>query len=93
MCFAALPKSEFEFLFDIFAEVCNLYALLLHGVSVTDCDATVIFRVKVICYAERRSDFVFSAVSLADRSRFIKVGREIFCELIVDFNSLIAELL
>ena len=88
-----MQKSEFELLFDIFAEVCNLYALLLHCVSVTDCDATVIFRVKVIGYAERRADFVLSAISLTDGSRFIKVRREIFREFIVDFNSLVAELL
>ena len=85
--------SEFKLFFYIAAEIRDFYAFLLHRISVTNGYATVCFGIEIVCYAERRSDLVLPAVSLADRTRFIKIGGEVFCKFVVNLNSLVAEFL
>ena len=58
--------SEIDLGSDICVELIDGETYLLHGVSVTYRDLTVGFGVEVIGYAERSSDLVLAAISLAD---------------------------
>ena len=62
----------------------NLHTNLLHGVALTDRDASVRLGIKVICDAVRSSDLIFSSVTLADRSSVILFAVVLLGELRID---------
>ena len=75
--FCILIGSEFEPLFNVSAKLGHGHSHLLHAVAVTDGHAVIVFRLKVIGYAEGRSDLVLTAIALSDTSGLIIVNAEI----------------
>ena len=59
-------KSELDFFVNVVNQLVNGDSLLLHCVTVTNRYAVVLKRVEVVGDAHRRSDFVLTAVTLAD---------------------------
>ena len=64
---------EFNHLFNDASQIFDLYSLLSHVITVSDGYAAIILRVKVYCNANRRSDGILSAVSLANASSLIVI--------------------
>jgi hypothetical protein len=58
--------AEIDFLRDDCMQIFDLDTLLLHRVTVTDSDATVVKRIVVNCHAERSSDRILTTISLTD---------------------------
>ena len=58
--------AEINFLGDDCMEILDLDTLLLHRVTVTDSNATVVERIVVNCHAERSSDRILTTISLTD---------------------------
>lgn len=58
--------AEVDLLGDDAVELLDLDALLLHRITMTDGNATVVERVMVDSDAERSSDRILTAVSLTD---------------------------
>ena len=68
----------FQFLIKIIHKLLDLNALLLHGVTVADGNAAVLFkRVEIVGNAERRSYLVLTAVALAYLSRLVVLYGEV----------------
>ena len=61
-----------KLLCKISIQVFDLDSLLLHGIPVAYGNCSVFFRLKVISYAEWRSNLILTAVTLADISTVIK---------------------
>ena len=68
------PALKIEFAVKPVLQVSNGNPFLLHCISVPDGDTLVLFGLEVIADAERRADFIFSSVSLADGSAVIKIA-------------------
>ena len=49
-------------------QIVNGDTLLLHRIAVANRNAAVIFAVKIIGQAERRTDFILTAVTLSNRT-------------------------
>ena len=90
---AADSKSELEALGDVCLNLGYGNSYLLHGISLTNGYAAVVFGFKVVGYAERSSDFVLAAISLTDRACFIKLNGKFLCKLVVKLKRLFGELL
>ena len=81
--------SEIDLGSDICVELIDGETYLLHGVSVTYRDLTVGFGVEVIGYAERSSDLVLAAISLADGAGVVEIDAVLFTESLADFPRLV----
>ena len=78
-------KSENELGFDIVFELGNRHADLLHSVAVAHGNAFILERIEVHGNADRRDDFVLTAVALADLTRFVVFYVEMLAEFGVNF--------
>ena len=80
-------------LFKVFFQLCKGNAFLLHCVAITHRHAAVVFRVEVNGNAVRRTDFVLTAVTLADTACFVVVAGKFLKQIGVNFRCLVAEFL
>ena len=84
--------SEFYFLCDIVVELVDRNSFLLHCIAVTDGHAAVLSAVEVIGDAERSTDLVLTAVTLADGACVVIFDHEIPGKLLKDLFSLFVKL-
>ena len=99
LCFSETGQSEFALLGDIVTQLSDGNPNLLHGVTVTDGDA-IVGRGGLVAYglevhgdAQRGTDFVLTAVTLADGASIVEVHHKVLLQLTVDLLGLGAELL
>ena len=85
--------SERSFFFEVLFQFGNRNPNLLHRVAVADSDAAVVFRVEIVGDAERRTDFILTTVTLADRTGIIEVNREFFGQQVEHLAGFFRELL
>ena len=69
--------SECISVLDVLLYICDRHSFLLHRVTLTDCYATVLNAVEVVCDAEGSTDLVLSSVSLADSACIVIVNAEV----------------
>ena len=69
--------SERNSVLDVLLYICDRHSFLLHRVTFTDCYATVLNTVEVVCDAEASTDLVLSSVSLADSACIVIVNAEV----------------
>ena len=69
--------SKLDFVCDVLAELVNGNSLLLHCVTVTDSNAVVLDRIKVIGDTERSSYLVLTSVTFADRACVVIIGHKV----------------
>ena len=81
-------KLKFHSLFDVGNEIVDLDSFLLHGISVADGHAAVVFGIKVVGDAERSTDLVLTAVTLTDRTCLVEVNGEVLGEHLANLHSL-----
>ena len=74
LCFIVqlLILSERNSILDVLLYICDRHSFLLHRVTFTDCYATVLNAVEVVCDAEGSTDLVLSSVSLTDSASVIE---------------------
>ena len=66
---------------------------LLHRISVTNGNASVVLGIEVVGDAEGSTDLILTAISLTDRAGLIKLAGELLSKLVVKLESLLGELL
>ena len=92
--YVIIVYSECHLCFEVSYEVVDSYTLLLHCVTVADCNAVVLLKsIEVVGDAERSSNLVLTAVSLTDSTSLVEVNHELLGEHLVYFLSLGSELL
>ena len=69
--------SERNSVLDVLLYICDRHSFLLHRVTLTDCYATVLNTVEVVCDAEGSTDLVLSSVSLADSACIVIINAEV----------------
>ena len=84
---------EFESFVDVRLNLCHGNSYLLHGISVTNGYAAVVFGIEVVGNAEGSTDLVLAAISLTDRAGLVEVNGEFLSKLVVKLERLVGELL
>ena len=82
-----------KFISKVCIKLIDLHTYLLHSVTVTDCNCTVILRLKVISDTERSTDLILSAVTFTDISTVIVLTVVLLGKLLVDLLSTLVKLL
>ena len=64
-------KLECEFISKVRIQLVDLHTNLLHGITIADCNCSVVFGLKVISYTERSTDLILSSVTFTNVSTVI----------------------
>lgn len=72
-----------KFISKVCIKLIDLHTYLLHSVTVTDCNCTVILRLEVISDTERSTDLILSAVTFTDISTVIVLTVVLLGKLLV----------
>ena len=84
---------KLDFFSQIVLDLIQRNPYLLHGITVADGNALIVFGIKIICNAERRTYLILAAIALADGARVVEINHEALGELIVKLARLLAKLL
>ena len=89
MRFHYVPKQDYHsnFFLKICLQIFDLNPLLLHSITIADSHRAILFRLKIISHAERRTNLILTAIAFADIAAVVKLAVVIFAQFCIDLLS------
>ena len=82
--FALWIKLPLKFLSKVSIQIFDLNTLLLHGITITNGNSTVFFRIEIISNTEWCSDFILTTITLTNVTSVIKFTVILLSQLCVN---------